>query len=193
MSLKKDHVAGEKPPNPRTGDWWEENRTRDQSMKNLPTDEGDGEENRKIINIVDEKTFQLGLRTGKEKPRLVERGETWFSWWGTWMIRDLDDKGLGQNKVLCSSSRVELPWSTTMQAPQHSLRQGDRSPASYRLLALELHWLRFLFVASSLSSLLCRLFFVASLSALFSASCQSPLFPLRKELDCWPGHGRSEV
>ena len=56
----------------------EENRTTDQSMKNLPTDERDGEENRKIINIVDEKTFQPGLRTGKEKPRLVEREGTWF-------------------------------------------------------------------------------------------------------------------
>ena len=49
-------------------------------MKNLPTDEGDEEENRKIIsvNIVDEKTFQPGLRTGKEKPRLVERRRAWF-------------------------------------------------------------------------------------------------------------------
>ena len=56
------------------------------------------------------------------------------------MIRDLDDKGLGQNKVLCSSSRVELPWSTTMQAPrQHSPRQGDRSLTTRRLLALEPH------------------------------------------------------
>ena len=35
----------------------EENWTRDQSMKNLPTDEEDGEENRKIIivDIVNEK------------------------------------------------------------------------------------------------------------------------------------------
>ena len=50
-------------------------------MKNLPTDEGDGEENRKIISvdIVDEKTFQPGLRTGKEKPRVVERKGTCFS------------------------------------------------------------------------------------------------------------------
>ena len=55
-------------------------------------------------------------------------------------MRDLDDKGLGQNKVLCSSSEVELPWSTTMQAPrQCSLRQGDKSPATRRLLALEPH------------------------------------------------------
>ena len=30
------------------------------------------------------------------------------------MIRDLDDKGLGQNKVLYSSSEIELPWSTTI-------------------------------------------------------------------------------
>ena len=37
----------------------EENRTTDQSMKNLPTDEGDGEENRKIINIVNEKPSNL--------------------------------------------------------------------------------------------------------------------------------------
>ena len=35
----------------------EENQTKDQSMKNLPTDEGDGEENWKIINIIDEKIF----------------------------------------------------------------------------------------------------------------------------------------
>ena len=37
----------------------EENRTRQQLMKNLPTDEGDGEENRNIISvdIVNEKTF----------------------------------------------------------------------------------------------------------------------------------------
>ena len=58
----------------------EENRTRDQSMKNLPTDKGDKEENQKIISvdIVDEKTFQPGLKTGKEKSRVVERGGTWF-------------------------------------------------------------------------------------------------------------------
>ena len=47
-------------------------------MKNLPIDERDGEENQKIIDIVNEKTFQPELRTGKEKPRLVERGGTWF-------------------------------------------------------------------------------------------------------------------
>ena len=57
----------------------EENRTRDQSMKNLPINEGHGEENRKMsVDIVDKKTFQPRLRTEKEKPRLVERGGTWF-------------------------------------------------------------------------------------------------------------------
>ena len=56
------------------------------------------------------------------------------------MIRDLDDEGIGQNRVLYSFSRVELPWSTTMQAPrQRSSRQGDRSPATRQLLALEPH------------------------------------------------------
>ena len=56
------------------------------------------------------------------------------------MMRDLDDEKLGQNKVLCSFLGVELPWSTIMQAPQQrSPRQGDRSPATRRLLALEPH------------------------------------------------------
>ena len=56
------------------------------------------------------------------------------------MIRDLDDEGLGQNKVLCNSSGVELLWSITMQAPrQRSLREKDRSLATCRFLALEPH------------------------------------------------------
>ena len=139
-------------------------------MKNLPTDEGDEEENRKIISadIINEKTFQPGLRIEKEKPRLVERGGTWFGRWGTWMIRawmirDLDDEGLGQNKVLCSSSRDKLPWSTTIYAPrQRSPRQENRSLASCRLPTLEPHWFGFFLVASSLSPLLCYLFLVAS-------------------------------
>ena len=53
------------------------------------------EENQKIIDIVNEKTFQPGLRIGKEKPRLVEKGGTWFGRRRTWMIRDLDDERLG--------------------------------------------------------------------------------------------------
>ena len=39
------------------------------------------------------------------------------------MIRDLDDKGLGKNKVLCSLSGVKLPMiKLLLQAPRRSLR-----------------------------------------------------------------------
>ena len=56
------------------------------------------------------------------------------------MMRDLDDEGFGQNKVLCSSPGVELPMvKLPLQSPRRSLRQGDRSPATRRLLALEPH------------------------------------------------------
>ena len=52
----------------------EENRTRDQLMKNLPTNEGDwGEKPKDHIDIVNKKTFQSGLRIEKEKPKLMER------------------------------------------------------------------------------------------------------------------------
>ena len=57
-------------------------------MKNLPTNERDGEENRKIIDIVVEKTFQPRLRIGKEKPRLVEKR-------GTCLRKNLVDEGHG--------------------------------------------------------------------------------------------------
>ena len=56
------------------------------------------------------------------------------------MIRDLDNKGLSQNKVLYSSSEVELPMvKLLLQALRRSLHQGDRSSASCRLLAPEPH------------------------------------------------------
>ena len=56
------------------------------------------------------------------------------------MIKDLDDEGLGQNRVLCSSSEVELGWSTTIQAPRQRFpHQGDRPPTTRRLLALKPH------------------------------------------------------
>ena len=72
----------------------EENRTRESINEKPPElDEEMWEENRKIIDIVDEKTFQPGLRTGKEKPRFVVRGGT------------LVEEGLGRNKVLFSSQR----------------------------------------------------------------------------------------
>ena len=52
----------------------EENQIRDQLMKNLLTNEKDwAKKPKNHINIVDEKTFQPGLRTGKEKPRLMEK------------------------------------------------------------------------------------------------------------------------
>ena len=84
-------------------------------------------------------------------------------------MRDWDDEGHGQNKVLCSSSKVKLSIvKLLLQAPQRSLCQEDRSPASCRLLARKPHRLRFLLAASSLSPLPCCLFFVASsLSSLF--------------------------
>ena len=107
------------------------------------------------------------------------------------MIRDLNDKGLGENKVLCSSSGVKLPWSTTMQAPrQRSPCQRDRSPAIRWLLALRtaLTWIplcRLFLVASSLSPCLTR---QACLGALCSAFCWSFLLLLDGELDCWSSH-----
>ena len=36
------------------------------------------EKNKKIIDIVNEKIFPPGLTIGKEKPRLVESGETYL-------------------------------------------------------------------------------------------------------------------
>ena len=52
-------------------------------------------ENLKIIDIVDEKIFQLRLKTEKEKPRLVERG-------GICLRENLVEEGFGWNKVLCN-------------------------------------------------------------------------------------------
>ena len=67
------------------------------------------------MNIVDEKTFQPGLRTGKKKPRLVERG-------GIYSRRDLDNEKLGQNKVLYISSGVKMPMvKLLLQASQRFL------------------------------------------------------------------------
>ena len=55
------------------------------------------------------------------------------------MIRDLDDKGLGQNKVLCSSSGVELPWQLPCRLPGSAPRAREidlRLPAGFWLLEL---------------------------------------------------------
>ena len=70
-----------------------------------------GEENRKIMRYKYYRWKNLLTwiedRKGKteidrEGSRLMERG-------GVCLRRDLDDKELGQSKVLCSSSKVELP------------------------------------------------------------------------------------
>ena len=103
------------------------------------------------------------------------------------MIRDLDDK------VLCSSSEVELPWSTTMQAfRQRFPCQGDRSPATHWLLALKTALTRIppcclFLVASFLSLCFARL---ARLGTFCSVCCQLSSFLLEKlgGLDCWPSH-----
>ena len=55
----------------------EENRTRESIDEKPPElDEEMWEENRKIIDIVDEKSFQSRPRVGKEKPKFVIRRET---------------------------------------------------------------------------------------------------------------------
>ena len=124
-------------------------------------------ENHKIINIVNEKTFQSGLRTGKEKPRMMERKEVCLR-------RDLDDEGLGQNKVLCSFSRVELPMVNyhagflTLPAPRKQI--SGYPPASGSRTVL-----------TQISP--CRLFFITSLVAFLSAFCLASLFLLCRELN----------
>ena len=94
-------------------------------MKNLLNYERNGDENRKIIDIIDEKTFQPGLRTKKEKPRLVERG-------GTCLRKDLV-------RIRCCAVFPEsnCQQSTTMQALWHYPYQRNRSPATCQLLALK--------------------------------------------------------
>ena len=84
----------------------EENWTKDQLIKNLLINEGDGEENRKIISvdIVDKKNILTWTKDWKRKTEIGGKKRD-----VVWMMRDLNDKGLGQNKVLCSSSEVELP------------------------------------------------------------------------------------
>ena len=109
---------------------------------------------------------------------LFEEGLVWR--------RDLDDKGLGQNKVLCSFSGVELPiinyhaGSPTLPALRRKI--SGYPPASGSRIALT-------------RIPLFRLFLVASFSAFLSMSCWSPLFSLQRvsRLDCWSSHGRSGV
>ena len=56
----------------------EENRTKKSiDKKSLKLNEEIWEKNQKIIDIVNEKIFQPGLKTEKEKPRFVVRKKTW--------------------------------------------------------------------------------------------------------------------
>ena len=78
------------------------------------------EENRKIMDIVDEKTFQPGQGQGRKNRK----------WCG-------ERRDLVGNKVLFSSQRGRTANGSIhqMQVPRRSLRQGVRSPATCRLLA----------------------------------------------------------
>ena len=92
-----------------------------------------------------------------------------------WSIRDLDDKGLGQNKILCSFSGVKLPivnyYAGSLAALPALRRQiSGYPPASYSRTALT--WI----------PPYC-LFFVVSFGALLSTSCRLSLFLLCGELD----------
>ena len=123
----EDYVAGEKPPNPMMARLRRKTGQEINQWKTFKLDEEMWEENQKIIVIVDEKTFQSGWKTGKKKPRLMERG-------GVCLRKDLDNKGLGQNKVLYSSLGVELLMVNYYAGFPALARKTDlRLPASFWL------------------------------------------------------------
>ena len=99
----------------------EENRTRESIDEKPPElDEEMWEENRKIMNIVDEKIFQPGQGQERKNRR----------WCG-------ERRDLVGNKVLLSSQRGRTANGSIhqMQTSRRSLRQGVGSPATCRLLA----------------------------------------------------------
>ena len=111
----------------------EENRTKESIDEKLP-ELGDEmwEKNRKIMDIVDKKTFQPGQRQGK-------KNQKWYS----------EKRNLVRNKMLFSSQWGRTANSSIyqMQAPQRSLHQGVRSPTTCRLLSslkTKLIWIPFL-------------------------------------------------
>ena len=69
----------------------EENQTRDQSIKNLPTDKGNGEENQKIIKCR-YRWWKILQTWTKDRERKTEIGGERKN--VVWLMRDLDDKGL---------------------------------------------------------------------------------------------------
>ena len=126
-----------------------------------------------------------------KKPSNLDQGKEKKNrdWWREIEIdegrKSLFKKRLGQNKLLCNSSQVELPVvKLSLQAPQRSLRQGDRSLATYRLLALKPHWLRLSFIA---------FFLLPHFGASSSVSCWSLLLSLQGELSHWLGYGWSGI
>ena len=85
------------------------------------------------------------------------------------------EEGLGRNKVLFGFG-VELKMAKSPNAGSPTLCQGDRSPTTRRLLALENQ--------TDLDA-----FFVVSLDALCSTSFRwSSSLLFSGELDCWPSH-----
>ena len=97
----------------------EGNWTKDQLMKNLQNSIRNMGRKPKD-HIFDEKTFQFGLRIGKKKPKVC--GER---------------KDLIKIRYYSVFSMVKLQIiKPPIQTSQHSLRQGDRFLAIYRLLAL---------------------------------------------------------
>ena len=124
----------------------------------------------------DEKTFQPGLRRRKGKPRLVERG-------GVCSRRNLDDEGLGQNKVFCNSLRVKLQM-VNYHASFLTLSMPGRQISGYPLGSSSRT------APTRISP--CHLFPFASLGTFLSASCWLPLLSLCKE-DCWLGHRWSGI
>ena len=136
----------------------EENRTWDQSMKNISTDEGNGEENRKII---------------KYKYCQWKNLPTWSK------DRERNTEVCGERKNLvklryCSVfSGVELPIVKQPNAGSPMLPSPGKQISSYPPASgsRKSNWLRFLLVTS--------------LGVLCGAFCWSSSFPLCKELDCW--------
>ena len=150
-------------------------------MKNLPTDEGDGEENWKIIKYryCQWKKLLTWIKDREWKTEIDGKRRDVVR-----LMRDLDDKRHSQNKVLCSFSRVELPMvnyhTGFLALPALERRISSYPPASDPRTVL-----------TRISPY--RLFLVASFGTLLSAFCWSPLFPLCKQQDCWLGHGRNRI
>ena len=159
--ISKSHITGEKPPNLMKGTG-EENRTRDQSMKNLPAWWGGDWRGKpkdhkckycrwkNLPTWTEDKERKTEI--DRERLRLMERR-------GICSKKDLDDKGLGQNKVLYSSFRSRTASKQTATTGFPTLSAPGRQISGYSPAfgsKTILTW-----------TLLCCLFFVASLWRIF--------------------------